>query len=315
MLVNDIKYLDDVMNFKRKDLYKNIFCWLYTFTNENIKGYYDLLDFKDKNVLTVTASGDHALNALLKGAKNVETFDINPLAKYFVELKCAAIKSLDYEEFLLFFNKIEDSFWSARSKYFFNEKIYNKIKDNLSGDYREFWDYFFSKYSNKQIYKSYLFTDDILILRGIIRYNLYLEKGNYYKLREILKNKRIIYNDDELLSICNYNSDFDLVILSNVPAYLSSSNNIEPLKKFRTLIEKLNKNNNIVFVLCYLYFNNLIVKNIVKDEFYDESTFKDFFSDEFEYVAIESSDSFIYPKMGLNPLNNDKDIVILSKKR
>jgi len=315
MLVNDINYLDKVMSFKKKDLYNNNFCWLYTFTNENIKGYYDLLNFNDKNVLTVTASGDHALNALLKGAKSVETFDINPLAKYFVELKCAAIKSLDYEEFLLFFNKNRTSLWRERSKYFFDYKLYCKIRDKLDGEYKVFWDYFFNKYSGKQIYKSYLFTDDTLILQGVIKYNNYLQEDNYYKLRNILNNKSILYHDDDLSNIGKYKSDFDIVIFSNVPAYLDNTKDGHSLVKFKELVNNLNKSNKTVFVLCYLYYNNLIIRDWSKDIFYDEKMFKKYFFDEFEYVFIDSSDSYIYPKGGLPPLKNDEDAVILSKKR
>ena len=128
--MKDIEYFEKIINIKNnKELLKNYFCWLYPFTNENIKGYYSKINFKNKNVLTVTASGDHALNALLLGANCVETFDSNPLAKYYSELKIAGIKTLSLEEFILFFyNK---SF--KTNKYFFDKDIYIKKIGVLSG--------------------------------------------------------------------------------------------------------------------------------------------------------------------------------------
>lgn len=53
----------------------------YLWTNENMY-LYDNEDLKDKKVLTVTSSGDHALNAILNGAKNIDSFDINLYSKY-----------------------------------------------------------------------------------------------------------------------------------------------------------------------------------------------------------------------------------------
>ena len=50
---------------------------IYSFTTENISGYFNYLDFKNKNVLTVSASGDHIINAFYKGARSVTGFDIN----------------------------------------------------------------------------------------------------------------------------------------------------------------------------------------------------------------------------------------------
>ena len=97
-MYKDIMYLDKVMALKTKmDLYHNYFCWLYPFTNENIGAYFSKLDFKDKSVLTVTSSGDHIINSILMGAKEVDAFDVNPLAKHYSELKIAAIKSLTFE--------------------------------------------------------------------------------------------------------------------------------------------------------------------------------------------------------------------------
>ena len=65
----------------------------YVFTTENINAYYDRLDLKDKSILTVVGSGDHILNAILRGAKKIDAFDISGYAILFYYLKEAAVKT------------------------------------------------------------------------------------------------------------------------------------------------------------------------------------------------------------------------------
>ena len=71
----------------------------YFCTNESLD-YISNFDIKDKNVLSVCGSGDHAFMSLINGANLVDTFDYNPFQHYLLCLKCAAIKGLTKEEYL-----------------------------------------------------------------------------------------------------------------------------------------------------------------------------------------------------------------------
>ena len=73
---------------------------IYPFTSENIAGYMKDLDLTGKKVITVTGSTDHILNAILQGATEITTFDINPLTKPYMDLKISALKNLSYEDFI-----------------------------------------------------------------------------------------------------------------------------------------------------------------------------------------------------------------------
>ena len=53
-------------------------------------------------VICVTASGDRPLHLLLSDCKEVCAIDMNPVQNYLLELKIAALKALDYEEYLGF---------------------------------------------------------------------------------------------------------------------------------------------------------------------------------------------------------------------
>lgn len=284
----DIIYLDRVLSFKSaKDLYNNYFCWIYPFTNENISGYYSKINFKDKSVLSVIASGDHILNAFLMGANEVDAFDSNPLAKYYVELKIAAIKSLSLEEFILFlYNKSNFKI----SSYYLNKNVYLKVRNKLSGNYRIFWDYVFDNYTPKQLYKSYLFTDDFLDLPALVKANMYLKEDNYKKLKDILENKKVIYHDIMIQDIQNIDKIFDVVILSNVPAFLNSIYKSNYLKNFKELIEKI-KFPNTKIIVSYLY-SNLLEYGSSNDDIYNSDKLIEYFSHEdYEYIEFESSDT------------------------
>lgn len=305
----DIIYLDRVLSFKSvKDLYNNYFCWIYPFTNENISGYYSKINFKDKNVLSVIASGDHILNAFLVGANEVDAFDSNPLAKYYVELKIAAIKSLSLEEFILFlYNK---SYFKI-SSYYLNKNVYLKVRNKLSGNYRIFWDYVFDNYTPKQLYKSYLFTDDFLDLPALVKANMYLKENNYKKLKDILENKKVIYHDIMLQDIQNIDKIFDLIILSNVPAFLNRIYKSNYLKNLKELIEKIKFPNTRV-VVSYLY-SALLEYGSSNDDIYNSDKLIEYFSyEDYEYIEFESSDT-LASNRGLKKFFPKFDKVFVSK--
>ena len=112
---------------------------VYPFTTENIAGYLDM-DLTGKKIITVTGSGDHIINAILKGCNDITTFDINPLTKEFMELKLEKIKELSLDEYLDYFSNLDQDKYNY--KYFdiqnkidcnlyLNEENYNIIKERL----------------------------------------------------------------------------------------------------------------------------------------------------------------------------------------
>ena len=220
-----------------KFYYNGEFSRIYSFTTENVAGYIDYFDFDNKSLLTVGSSGDQILNAFYNGARDITLFDINEYAKYYVYLKIAAILSLSYQEFILFFFKYDVSPFKE-NKYMFSKEIFSKIKDNLRiFDYESylFFDELISLYDGK-IIRDRLFDDDEdrkIVIKGI---NKYLkDEESYNKLKSIIKkiNFKYIYGN---IFEDNINSKFDNIFLSN----LCSITNLENLKK---LLQKLNKNN------------------------------------------------------------------------
>ena len=79
---------------------------MYAMTTENISGFLNKHDLKDKKVLTVAGSGDQRYNAYLRGARDVTCFDVNPMADLNLRLKETAMKELEWSDFLKFFGII-----------------------------------------------------------------------------------------------------------------------------------------------------------------------------------------------------------------
>ncbi len=75
----------------------------YSFGNEDWKTEQQALQIKPTHrVLCVTASGDRPLNLLSVPCKEIVTIDANPIQNALFDLKVAALKSFDYDEYLAF---------------------------------------------------------------------------------------------------------------------------------------------------------------------------------------------------------------------
>lgn len=219
---------------------------MYIMTTENIDGYYKYFDFNNKKVLVPTSSFDHALNAILKGAIEVDTFDINRLSFYMSNLKLAAVKSLTYDEFIEFF--LSDNS--------FNYELYKKICKYLDNDVIEYFNEIYKQfnYNGKSISNSYLFHHGH---KNIIKDNTYLLGNNYDFLKEKVKNTKVVFINTSILNLSKLiNKKYDLIFLSNISDYAKNLFKGDYLKKYfnfikNDIIKLLNKNG--IVQLAYIY--------------------------------------------------------------
>ncbi|MEP7165028.1 MAG: DUF3419 family protein [Ferruginibacter sp.] len=82
------------------------------------------------SVLAITSGGCNVLGFLLFDPEIIYSIDINPTQSYMLELKIAAIKHLDFEDFIAFAGLKEHSNRTA---------LYNRIRSSLSSEALEFW--------------------------------------------------------------------------------------------------------------------------------------------------------------------------------
>ncbi len=235
----------------------NKFVSIYPFTTENIKGYLDLLDIKDKNVLTVGASGDQTLNLLVKDVNSVDYFDMNPFTKMYFNLKCSAIKVLSVEEYLEFF--CYDAFPSTfkKNNNTFSINIYRKLSPHLDTYTRKFWDTLYLDQNGFDIRKSMLFSTDEESFKVLPKVNDYLSEESFQKLRKIFSSKeepRFIETNITKLS-SKLTRKYDYILLSNIAQYLDYIYSKDELINFRRLILNLSNdlNSGGKIMLSYLY--------------------------------------------------------------
>lgn len=110
---------------------------VYLKTNERIDRYFSKFALSGKDVLTVEASGDQLLQAVLEGAKSVTTFDRNRFTYYTSALKQAAVLTLNYDDFRLYFD--EDKIHGDG----FSKELYQQVREALQDDAKLFWDYLY----------------------------------------------------------------------------------------------------------------------------------------------------------------------------
>lgn len=143
---------------------------VYEYATENIKDSIGSYDGNDR-ILTVLSSGDHVFNYLVRGAENIESFDINAFTRYYFELKRACIEKLGYNEFLE----------NANSLLTYGLEHLDELP--LSSESYSFW-YYYKENKFPENYGRFL---NKMFPNGGRFFNSYFEKDNYEKLQSILK--------------------------------------------------------------------------------------------------------------------------------
>mgnify|MGYP004559146115 CR=1 FL=1 len=216
---------------------------IYPFTSENIAGYMKELDLTDKKVITVTGSTDHILNAVLQGATEITTFDINPLTKPYMDLKISAVKNLSYEDFVSFL--------------LFEDKMnlnYNTILNlDMPNESKIFWIEHLAKFNNNgiELKNSSLFVTKYFNPYSKLYQNLYLSKNKYNLLKQRIKETNIKFINASLNDL-RLDEDFDYMFLSNISDYLNLMYRSDELKKYRDLLKKFQNRVNTIY-FAYLY--------------------------------------------------------------
>ncbi len=205
----------------------------YLWTNEDMK-LYPKENLKGKNILTITSSGDHALNVILNGGCVIDSFDVNLFSKYVSALKIAMIKKYGYYDFFKRMDWIENiESLNFNSK----ENIIDSVKEYLSYDEYLFW----STFEHLRINNKVRFND-VINVYGNLKKNAYTDAFSYNKLKRNLKNAKITYYDSDIMDIeKNVNKKYDRVFLSNVLEYVLASNTPHFVDNYQKVISGLDK--------------------------------------------------------------------------
>jgi hypothetical protein len=184
---------------------------VYLFATEYISGYNSNFNKMD-SYLTVGGSGDQVINAILKGAKEIDVFDCNPLVKRAIALKVASIKSLDRDKFIKYYDT-------------FLYKFFDMIKSNLSETDLAYWSSLYEYAEAKDIYEQ-LFAYKKNDMDEVIRRNNYLMNQEYDKCQKLINDVHINYLDADFYNLEKYikNKKYDAINLSNIYEYIVYNN-------------------------------------------------------------------------------------------
>lgn len=198
---------------------------IYKFTNEDISSFSHHLENKGK-VLSVISSGNHILNSILLGAKQIDCFDISIFPQYYLYLQIASIISLSKEEYFKYYI-------SGDRDELFSDELYDKISNNLKGKYKEFWNNLYMFNEGIDIYESLLFRQDIYNKESIVERNPYLQDNNYQKLQNILTKENIIINPSKMdIMKTKIDTKYNLILLSNILSYYFKKGEIDKYINF-----------------------------------------------------------------------------------
>lgn len=234
---------------------------IYSFTTENISGYFEYIDFKDKDILTVVASGDHIINAFYKGAKTVVGFDINYLALIYTELKLVALQNLNYQEFIQFF-MINEENDIDKNKSTFDYITYKSLRKYLNSNTASCWDIIYQNfgYDGYKLRNSYIFNNKYDNNKVKFNSNLYLKDViDFNCAKENIKDKNITlinanYRNINFSNLPN-SANYDIILMSNISDYIKSIYNVEKnyLEEYMKEIVNNFKSKTNKIVCSYLY--------------------------------------------------------------
>lgn len=263
-----------------------LFQKLYAFSTENLH-YLSQLPIKNKShALTITGSGDQALELILLGFKNIYLIDIQPFSQYFAELKFIAIQHLSLQEFKKFFYISEQSF---------SYHSYQKLRQFLSPICESFWNIEYQKHQ----FNGYLLRTSSLFKTEYEKQSQHEKNipyltnpSQYLFLQEALEKVSIEFLTGDYQTY-SFKQKYDCILLSNIADYSHKIFPINSIQNFKTyFVQKsfshLNEQGFLMFAYIYDYENqhNSHLRNPINSL----EQRKSFFSDlEYQELLIKSA--------------------------
>jgi hypothetical protein len=211
-----IGYLDDDYNEKSK---------IYEHTNEKMGSLVNGIK-KPESILTVGSSGDHLFNFLAEGVYKIDTFDINTITNYYINLRLAGLTEIkNIHELYSFLFRI-------------NKNGYDKCKDALDHGSYLFWEHLFEKFSIEDLQEK-LFRPDIDDSE-ILDNNAYFNIDSLKELKRNIKHLERYNYSTHLFNIHSFIQDkkYDAIILSNIYDYVDTKQFLRYLRILRNYLTK-----------------------------------------------------------------------------
>lgn len=262
------------------------FSRIYPFTTENITGYIDEFELRDKSLLTVGSSGDQAINAILKGCEDITIVDICPFAQEFFALKKSALLTLTKEEYLRFFTFIHKPLFRKQDRTYFEKQLFDKVKEKLQEDDSiDFWTYLLEEVDLGLVRRK-LFSRDEYHPNINVSINPYLQGNKKYdEIREKIKNISPTFIVEDIRDV-EMKKTFDAIFLSNLFDYLDGKYDYSIIDKMEDMMNDGGK-----ALFYYLYSISRSGRSIEKEDLVDPSGMIRILPEECELLEFMGVDS------------------------
>ena len=199
---------------------------IYQTSNEEIEELYSNIDFNNKKVLSVLASGDQPLMAYLNGAKKVDLFDINKLTLHYYFIRLWTLKYLHtfYPEPFLCKEYVSSLLKLVKPESDLEEESINYWKSLIG------------------ILKDYEF----IMLFFSIGTCIQLDKDRIDKLTSIITKEKPTFHNIDISKEIDLNDKYDVIITSNIVDWLCADG--RNIRLYKDNIDRLLNSNGVV--LC-----------------------------------------------------------------
>lgn len=228
-------------------------------TTENLDGYYDRMNLEGSNVLTVIASGEHVFNAVLRGAKKIDAFDISIYAIMFYYLKEAALKTdgIDYDTYikLFYIDNDPDEIELLSVKKWYDE-TYKLIKPNLNPIAVPFWDRVFKCVASNMLIASLIRGERYHFISHLedklAKYSACVNRSRFDELKEKMKTCEINVFLRDIKELDDLEGPYKYMIFSNIYQYCPT---LEFKNAMRRYMSKMTPDGTIIVGYAYAYYN------------------------------------------------------------
>jgi len=205
----------------------NNYSKVYLNSNEKLERLFENFSVKDKDVLTVLASSDQYFRCLYNGAKSVDTFDINKLAKYYYYIRKWYMEQMRKHSIA--------PCMISRSNNWVHELLPNVKIESTDEEYA----YIFWKRYLEEKQGRYFFH----LTESLDNFDYAIEK-----ILAIIKNKPLNFSNIDICKEGNSNKKYDIIILSNILEWHAYES--ETLKSCKTNLERLLKDDGKIICSC-----------------------------------------------------------------
>ncbi len=205
---------------KKEDYHYTTYSPFYTGPLMNAKGILDVINVEDKKVLSLGAAGLLGFESLIKGAKQIDLFDINYLQKVFFLYLKTGVKHLNYKDFIKHFCVSKNNL--NEIPLFLNNDIYQDLHSELPEEVKYTFDPIFDYFDQHTIVNSKLLRSPIACTEDNMKHSsLYHEDGFKIAQERLNKEKDIFtYKTTSLTGIeKELPGKYDTILLDNLLSY------------------------------------------------------------------------------------------------